>query len=179
MEEARVFYSYSLLRPFQTFNKLHSGDGMNTKTKRQKVGQKGEDFIVKNMDCPQCKRSGTLKCLPANFKCADIICDFCGFLAQVKTKTVKNIEKIPNSIPGAAWGPQKERMDAGIYFPLFIVLKTDTRRSSIFYLPVDYQDREIFVPRKKLSESARRAGWQGYNFDLTKLTDEGVIRRLL
>jgi len=99
-------------------------------------------------------------------------------LAQVKTKAVKDVDKLPKKILGAAWGPQKERMDAGIYFPLFIVLKAD-RKSSIFYLPVDYQDRDIFKSRNPLSADAKRAGWQGYYFDLTKLIDEGIIRRVL
>jgi len=30
----------------------------------------------------RCKREGTLRRLPANFKCADIICDFCGYRAS-------------------------------------------------------------------------------------------------
>ena len=104
------------------------------------------------------------------------MCDFCGYLAQVKSKNVTNIDILPKSILGAAWGPQKERMDAGIYFPLYIVLKTE-RKSAIYYLPVDYQDTEIFVKRKPLSENAKRAGWQGYYYDLS-LLEEGIIRRL-
>ncbi len=147
-------------------------------TAKQALGEWGEIQVSKKCSCPKCKNSKTLKKLPPNFKCVDVICDFCGFLGQVKTKTVKDIDKIPKTILGAAWGPQKERMDAGIYFPLFIVLK-DGRRSSIFYLPVDYQDREIFVPRKPLSSTAKRAGWQGYYFDLANLIEEGMIRRLI
>ena len=34
--------------------------------------------MVKSCSCPRCKRSDTLVRLPPNFKCADIICDFCG-----------------------------------------------------------------------------------------------------
>ena len=147
-------------------------------TAKQRLGGWGENRVVKKCGCPKCKKTRTLKQLPPNFKCVDVICDFCGFLAQVKTKAVKDVDKLPKKILGAAWGPQKERMDAGIYFPLFIVLKAD-RKSSIFYLPVDYQDRDIFVPRNPLSADAKRAGWQGYYFDLTKLIDEGIIRRVL
>ena len=147
-------------------------------TAKQNLGEWGENRVVKKCSCPKCKKTRTLKQLPPNFKCVDVICDFCGFLAQVKTKAVKDVDKLPKKILGAAWGPQKERMDAGIYFPLFIVLKAD-RKSSIFYLPVDYQDRDIFVPRNPLSADAKRAGWQGYYFDLTKLIDEGIIRRVL
>ena len=145
-------------------------------TDKQKLGIWGEQLIARKCSCPKCKKEKTLKTLPPNFKCADIVCDFCGYLAQVKSKNVKNIDVLPKSIPGAAWGPQKERMDAGIYFPLYIVLKAE-RKSAIYYLPVDYQDTGIFVKRKKLSENAKRAGWQGFYYDLTLLEDD-IIRRL-
>ena len=60
-------------------------------TDKQKLGIFGEELIVKNCICPKCKKKRTLKKLPTNFKCADLICDFCGFLAQVKSSNVKNI----------------------------------------------------------------------------------------
>jgi len=146
-------------------------------TEKQALGDWGEIQVTKICSCPKCKKTKTLKKLPPNFKCVDIICDFCGFLAQVKTKTVNDVEKIPKKILGAAWRPQKERMDSGIYFPLYIVLKNE-KKSAIYYLPVDYQDRDIFEERKPLSSTAKRAGWQGYYFNLTRLIDEGMIRRI-
>ena len=132
-------------------------------TDKQKLGDWGEK-LIKKFDCLKCKHQNTLKQLPPNYKCADIICDFCGYLAQVKTKQTKNIDKIPKRILGAAWGPQKERMDSGIYFPLFLVLKND-KKYSIFYLSSDLQTQAMFIKRKKLSDNAKRAGWQGYYFD--------------
>ena len=130
-------------------------------TKRQILGRFGEICVVKECACPKCKRSRTLKRLPNNFKCADVICDFCGYLAQVKALTVDDIGNIPNSVLGAAWGPQKERMAAAIYFPLFLVLVSG-RQHSIFYLSADLQVSEMFKPRSPLSTRARRAGWQGF-----------------
>ena len=109
-------------------------------TDKQKLGDWGEKQI-KKFDYFKCKHQNTLKQLPPNFKCADIICDFCGYLAQVKTKQPKNIDKIPKRMLGAAWGPQKERMDSGIYFPLFLILKNDNNHS-IFYLPSDYKQKK-------------------------------------
>src|SRR5258706_12707843 len=106
-------------------------------TIRQELGLLGELKVVRTCTCPKCKRRGTLVRLPANFKCADIICDFCGYLAQVKASTVKDIGTIPKRVLGAAWGPQKERMDAAIYFPLFLVLVSKASKSSaIYYLSV-------------------------------------------
>jgi hypothetical protein len=134
------------------------------KTEKQKLGDWGEKLICKKFYCFKCKKKNSLKQLPTNFKCADLICDFCGYVAQVKTKNTKDISRIPNKILGAAWGPQKDRMDSGIFIPLFIVLKCD-KSFSVFYLPADLQTEKLFHKRKPLSENARRAGWQGFTLD--------------
>jgi hypothetical protein len=114
--------------------------------------------------------------LPGNFKCADLICDYCGYLAQVKAATSVDADILPRQILGAAWSVQKERMDAGIYFPLFIVLVQPGKCFSIYYLSADLQVPEMFIPRKPLSEKARRAGWQGFLYDLSKLEAGAVVR---
>ena len=137
-------------------------------TAKQNLGTFGENLVTKVLVCQKCKKKKTLKKLPINFKCADLICDFCGFLAQVKSSNVKDIDKLPNSILGAAWGPQEERMNAGIYFPLYLVLVCK-KEYSVFYLASDLQNKEIFVARKPLSASARRAGWQGFMYDISKI----------
>jgi hypothetical protein len=59
-------------------------------------------------------------------------------------------------------------MDAGIYFSLYVVLENEEGKMSIFFLPRDLQTRQMFVPRKPLSATARRAGWQGYMIDTSK-----------
>ena len=136
-------------------------------TGRQELGKFGEEWVVKDCTCPSCKRDRTLVCLPTNFKCADVICDFCGYLAQVKASTKANVNVIPPRVLGAAWGPQEERMAAGIYFPLFLVLATKDRREyAIYYLSADLQQPDMFEPRKPLSPTAKRSGWQGFNYRL-------------
>ena len=133
--------------------------------------------MTQDCSCPRCKRPKTLRLLPPNFKCADVICDFCGYLAQVKTKTTSTslIKSVPKTVLGAAWGPQRERMAAGIFFPLFLVLvASDTKNYSIFYLSADLQTREMFKERPRLSESARRAGWQGFLYNLESVRDRFV-----
>ena len=130
-------------------------------TKYQALGLAGELRVVKVCSCPRCKRPRTFRRLPTNFKCADVICDFCGFLGQVKTFASTDLTKIPSTILGAAWSVQKARMDAGIYFPLFLVLMRD-QKSAIYYLSADVQKPDMFKPRKPLGPNARRAGWQGF-----------------
>ena len=84
-------------------------------TRYQRLGELGEKAVVKFCSCPECEE-GDLKVLPRNFQCADIICDFCGFLAQVKTKRIKKIDEKIARLLGAAWKPFKKRLDAKIIF---------------------------------------------------------------
>lgn len=142
-------------------------------TAKQKLGVYGENLVIKNLICQKCKKTKTLKKLPTNFKCADIICDFCGFLAQVKTSNVKNVNILPKVILGAGWKVQKERMNEGIYFPLYLIL-VNQNNYSIFYLSTDKQSEEIFIPRKPLSSKARRAGWQGFMYDISKIKNDFI-----
>lgn len=150
--------------------------GGDMSTEKQKLGDIGEILVTKNCTCPKCKRTNTLRRLPQNFKCADIICDFCGYLAQVKTKSKDNINELPRTILGAAWGVQKERLDSAIYMPLFIVLFKSNDEFGIYYLSADLQIPELFVPRKPLSKNAKRAGWQGFTYELSRLKGNPVVR---
>jgi Dam-replacing family len=144
-------------------------------TTRQGLGTFGEMRVAQECSCPRCKRRHTLVRLPTNFKCADVICDFCGYLGQVKAATVLDVNVLPRQVLGAAWGPQDERMRAGIYFPLFLVLATTGFAShAIYYLSADLQRPEMFKPRKALSETARRAGWIGFIYDLVSVREAFV-----
>lgn len=141
------------------------------RTDRQELGDFGEKLVSEKCPCPKCKRSKTLKLLPANFKCADIICDFCGYLTQVKTAKVENVGQIPKSVLGGAWAPQRERMESAIYFSLYLVLTTDDRKqSAIYFLPSDLQDTTMFTPRTPLAITAKRAGWTGFRIELSKVS---------
>jgi hypothetical protein len=144
-------------------------------TTRQDLGAFGETRVARECSCPRCKRERTLVRLPPNFKCADVICDFCGYLGQVKTTTARVVSVLPRQVLGAAWGPQYERMQAGIYFPLFLVLATAGFAShAIYYLSADLQRPEMFKPRKALSATARRAGWIGFMYDLASVREAFV-----
>jgi type II restriction enzyme len=145
-------------------------------TAKQELGGLGERLVVKHCACPRCKRERTLKSLPPNFECADIICNFCGYLAQVKAHSCADGATPPPKLLGAAWGPQRRRMEAGIYFPLFLVLVARERgRFSIHYLSADLQTPALFLERKPLSETARRAGWQGFHYDLGSVRDRVIL----
>lgn len=147
-------------------------------TKKQELGKQGEELISKICTCPKCKKGKTLRILPVNFKCADLVCDFCGYMAQVKSMHVQDINTLSQKVLGGAWSVQKERMNAGIYFPLFLVLvgKENDKNKSIFYLSAVLQNEDMFVQREPLSQNAKRAGWQGFYYDLTKVIKGGFVR---
>lgn len=93
----------------------------------------------------------------------------------MKSFTSQKPDVLPAQILGAAWGPQKQRMDAGIYYSLYLVAVSPRGRShGLWYLPADLQTPEMFVARNPLSSSARRAGWQGFMIDLRKAVGKPI-----
>ncbi len=108
-------------------------------------------YSVKNfVSCPKCKsEKRTLKDLPPNFKGVDLVCDFCGYLEKVKTSKQNDfMGERPNSISGAAWGPQQERMNAGIYFPLFIAaVGKKISKTHFFTFPLIYERLKCLCQR--------------------------------
>lgn len=67
-----------------------------------------------------------------------MICDFCGFTAQVKAVSLQPGTRLPRTLLGASWPVQRERMEAHIYLPLFIVaVRGVTNPAEVYYLPSD------------------------------------------
>ncbi|MEO1090775.1 MAG: DpnI domain-containing protein [Pseudomonadota bacterium] len=157
-----------------------AGSERPARTTRQRLGEYGEEHVRRTVSCPRCKRSRTFRRLPNNFRCADLICDFCGFVAQVKTAKARDTATPIGTYLGAAWGPQKERMDAGIFTSLYIVQCDQAQPlcasyTAVFFLPAEAQESDMFIPRQPLSETARRAGWRSFRIDVSKYT-ERLIR---
>jgi len=147
-------------------------------TSNQLLGDKGEAAVSKHVACPRCNKLRHLAKLQRNFQCADLICKFCGYLAQVKATTLSGTE-LPPRILGAAWGPQHEQIIAGIYHGLFIVgFSKSGRLVRIDYVPAHILQTspEVFEPRNPLKETARRAGWQGFSYNLAKLPPVGILQ---
>ena len=132
-----------------------------------RTGDFGEQKVKEKCACPRCKRAKTFEFLRKNFKCADIICNFCGYIAQIKTTKVTDLDVLPNTITGSGWKVFKDRLDSGIYFPLFLVLSKSARRYAIYYLPSDLQNADMFKKRNELSITAKRPGWIGFTYKLT------------
>lgn len=139
-------------------------------TRHSQQGRFGERRVVKDCRCFRCKRSKTLKLLPPNFACADVICNVCGFLAQVKTHKTKDIRRIPERLIGASWNPIRDRVEASIFLSLFIVLVEDEERYEIHYLSAELQTPEMFVKR-----TPTKTGRVGCFFNLSRVK-AGIVR---
>lgn len=142
----------------------------SSKTARQLLGALGEATVIEKCRCPRCKRVKTLKRLPVNFKAADVICDFCSFTAQVKAVDITRRGELPKVLLGASWPVQRDRVESGIYLPLFIVTVRNAKHpEKVLYIPSDLQVPSMFKARNPLSPTAKRAGWQGFVYDLSVL----------
>jgi type II restriction enzyme len=108
----------------------------------------------------------------------DVICKFCGFLAQVKATGRGSPDRPPATVVGGAWRPQHERVIAGIFHPVYIASYDGSRLARIDYIPAHMLGAypAVFKPRARLSESAKRAGWQGFVYDLRELPEIGIQR---
>jgi hypothetical protein len=153
---------------------------MSPATVKQQLGRLAERAVTEHVPCPRCSRPKHLSPLPVNFQCADLICKFCGYLAQVKAVSLREgSSDRPRWVLGAAWGPQQQQIIAGIFHGLYVVGYTPGRALvSIDYVPahVLQASPEVYVPRAPLSGTARRAGWQGFKYDLDRLPPIGIVR---
>lgn len=144
------------------------------------LGDKGEKAVSDHVACPRCNRSKHLTGLRANFQCADLICKFCGYLAQVKTTTLaEGSDELPAKVLGAGWAPQHEQIMAGIYHGLFIVGYSPAGGLiRIDYVPAHILQTspEVFEPRNPLGPTAKRAGWRGFSYNLERLPPIGMKR---
>lgn len=145
---------------------------------RAATGDAGEDAVCRLIPCPRCRRERHLTRLPKGFQCADVICKFCGFLAQVKATTSSD-GKLPKRALGGSWRPQHEQILADIFHALFIVpMNKDHQVEAIYYIPshVLRATPSVYEPRAPLAETAQRAGWTGFTYSLSRLPAIGVER---
>ncbi|MEX2242364.1 MAG: DpnI domain-containing protein [Fimbriimonadaceae bacterium] len=145
-------------------------------TPRALTGRRGEAAVTRLVACPRCSRPRHLRPLEAGFQCADVICKFCGFLAQVKA-TMVSPDRRPSRLLGGSWARQHEQILADIFQALFIVtLAQNGKPIAIYYVPshILRAHPAVYRPRNALAATARRPNFRGFMYDLTQLPEVGI-----
>lgn len=137
-------------------------------------GDKGEKDVVRLIQCPNCQKD--LMLLPPNYPLCDIQCTGCNFRAQIKTSRSR-----PKSVVrGAGWQIMDKVLKSGFLVPSLIV--------NFVWSEDGIENQEIrfysFIAkgnlkRYKLSETARRANYEMFNYvGLDKIPHFTLYKRL-
>jgi type II restriction enzyme len=142
------------------------------KSGSQKAGNVTEAWGADNFYCPNCS-SPKLDWLKPGTKASDYKCPSCGFWYQLKSKK----SPIGKSIRDGAYAAMMEaiREDrAPSYFFLHYDLATWSVRNLLLVPSFAFPPSAI-IQCPPLSSTARRAGWVGCNFDLSRVPAEARI----
>jgi hypothetical protein len=125
-----------------------------------------------NLYCLHCA-SDALDILPNNAPVADFKCYVCGKTYQLKAKD----GRFGDRITGAAYQPTIDYIRLG-KMPEHIFVEFDTRFKTVVFvdaIPGRLITEDRILPRKRLSEKARRAGWQGCNIVIAGLPSVRMV----
>ena len=142
------------------------------KSGSQKAGNVTEAWGAENFYCPNCS-SPKLDWLKPGTKASDYQCPSCGFWFQLKSKQ----SRIGNSITDGAYAAMMEavREDrAPSHFFLHYDLTTWSVRN-LLLVPYFAFPPSAIIKRPPLAATARRAGWVGCNFDLSRIPADARI----
>ncbi len=142
------------------------------KSGSQKAGNVTEAWGAENFYCPNCS-SPKLDWLAAGTEAIDYRCPKCKFEYQLKSQRTA----IRNSITDGAYGSmiRKIRNDET---PNFYFLQYDFATwtvRNLLLVPYFAFPASAIIERPPLAASARRAGWVGCNFDLSRIPADARI----
>lgn len=145
--------------------------GEKYKSKVQKIRVMSENWVEKNMFCPCCGNSHIFE-LKNNVPVADLKCDKCGEIFELKSKE----GKIGKKINDGAYATMIERITSITNPELFVMRYSQsydvidlTLIPKFFFVP------QIIEKRKPLASTARRAGWTGCNILYSEIPPQGKI----
>lgn len=142
------------------------------KSGSQMAGRVSEAWGADNFYCPNCS-SPKLDWLKPGTKANDYQCPTCKFWFQLKSQKTR----IAGSVTDGAYDAMMDAIAhdrTPNFFFLHYDLATWTVRN-LLLIPHFAFPPSAIIQRKPLSATARRAGWVGCNFDLTRIPAEGRI----
>ena len=119
-----------------------------------------ELYVEDKIRCPEC--GSMLRKLPANTPSKDFDCTKCCKAIQVKFKRsdiIKDLSKENNKISGAAYKPTMLNINKDIDW--YIVYLKSNVICGLVRIKSMFINEANIIPRRPLSNTARRAGWQG------------------
>jgi type-2 restriction enzyme dpnI len=144
----------------------------NYKSNSQKIRVMSESWVGKNIFCPICGNQH-ISNLDNNMPVADLQCDNCGEIYELKSKQ----GKIGNKINDGAYATMLERINSSSNPDLFIMsYSADYQVTDLILIPKFFFVESIIEKRKPLAPTARRAGWVGCNIIFGNVPTQGRIK---
>lgn len=140
----------------------------NWKSESRLVGEACEYYVKNEVKCFRCKSNNFEKC-KTNEKSKDLICITCNQMYQIKAKciTCKQVDNIKckgkfNTI-GGEYSTTLNNINEKIDYIIILYEKLSYKILSMLYITNENISSKCIIPRKPLSSTAKRAGWQGCN----------------
>lgn len=142
------------------------------KSNSQRVRVMSESWVAYNIFCPVCGNPH-ISNLNNNMPVADLLCDHCGEIFELKSKC-GNIGK---KIADGAYSTMINRITSSDNPDLFVMqYSVDLQVVNLFFIPKFFFTPSIIEKRKPLSPNARRAGWIGCNILYSNIPKQGIIQ---
>jgi len=134
---------------------MHLADGYKSKSQIARVTT--EAWVLQNVSCPNCDLP--LNEYPANQKSKDVFCNLCDSEFQIKSSKKRFSEKIT----GAEYNTTLNSVRNGNHPSLMLLFYDENSMRVVDFEIIHYSflKENCIIPRKPLSPSAKRRGWQG------------------
>lgn len=130
-----------------------------------------EDWVGRNVYCPICGNPHICN-LANNMPVADLQCDNCGEIFELKSKKGSMGKKIADG----AYSTMIERINSTSNPDLFVMnYSADYQVTSLYIVPKFFFTDNVIEKRKPLKDTARRAGWTGCNILFSDIPEQGRI----
>ena len=138
------------------------------------IGKAAEIYSREKIQCIKCNEISWLECI-TNAKPKDQICKKCGKKYQIKCKNTT--EKLYNKIKEnsefktirAEYNTTLKSIEDQIDYIIILYKKIDYNILDIIHIKSNNITSNNIIPRKPLSNNAKRAGWQGCNLYFTNI----------
>lgn len=140
----------------------------NWKSESRIIGEACEDYVKNKMKCIRCNNNNFEK-YKKNEKSKDLICVSCNQKYQIKAKsaTHKKVDNIKSKKKfktiGGDYSTTLNNINDKIDYLIILYEKQSYTILNILYITNENINSNCIIPRKPLSSTAKRAGWQGCN----------------